>query len=148
MWAVSDASFFMRSLLHRWASLGVKVSSLARTHTDHAAAIHEILAGNYIEAAVSSAYLPKLHSKFLPQPSIVNAIFLFFGSAFFLYIKAQQGPGPFAPATVLACICLGRPCPFSGVAFTLLLSYRYNLNNVGFISVCLLQGLLQADLAE
>jgi hypothetical protein len=102
----------------------------------------------FIEAAVSSAYLPKLHSKFVLQPSIVSAIFIFFGSAFFLYIKAQQGPGSFAPATVLACICLGRPCPFSGVAFTILLSYRYNLSNVSFISVCLLQGLLQADLAE
>lgn len=41
------------------------------------------------------------------QPSIVNAIFLFLGSAFFLYIKARQGPGPFVSATILACICLG-----------------------------------------
>jgi hypothetical protein len=48
-----NASYFMRSLLHRWASLGIKLASLARAHTDHGAVIHEILAGNYIEAAVS-----------------------------------------------------------------------------------------------
>jgi hypothetical protein len=94
--------------LHRWASLGIKLASLARTNTDHTAAIHEILAGNYIEAAVSLAELPKLYSNLVLQPSIVNASFLFFGSAFFLYIKAQQGPGPFASAAILACICLGR----------------------------------------
>jgi hypothetical protein len=61
--AVSEAFYFMRSLLYRWASLGIKLASLARAHTDHTAAIHEILAGNYIEAAVRSAYLPKLHSE-------------------------------------------------------------------------------------
>jgi hypothetical protein len=136
------------AVLHRWASLGIKLASLARAHTNHGASIHEILAGNYIEAAVSLAYPPKVHSKVALQPSIVNAIFLFFGSAFFLYIKAQRGPGPFAAATVLACICLGRPCLFSGVASTGLLSYRYNLNDVSFISVCLLQGLFQADSTE
>ncbi|KAN0123038.1 Protein of unknown function (DUF2422) domain containing protein [Russula decolorans] len=73
-----------------WASLGIKLASLARAYTDHTAAINDILAGKYIEAA----------------PSVVNAIFLFFGSAFFLYIKARRGPGPFASSTILACICL------------------------------------------
>lgn len=48
-------SYFMLSVFHRWASLGIKVASMARANTDHSAAIHEILAGNYIEAAVSSA---------------------------------------------------------------------------------------------
>ena len=43
----------MRCLLHRWASLGIKLASLARAHTDHTAAVHDILAGKYIEAAVS-----------------------------------------------------------------------------------------------
>jgi hypothetical protein len=51
----------MRYLLHRWASLGIKLASLARAYTDHAAAINDILAGKYIEAAVSLAHLPKLH---------------------------------------------------------------------------------------
>ncbi|KAI9437333.1 hypothetical protein H4582DRAFT_2111932 [Lactarius indigo] len=67
-----------------WASLGIKLASLAP------AALNEILSGTYIEAA----------------PSVINGIFLFLGSSFLLYIKAQQGPGPFSPATILACICL------------------------------------------
>ncbi|KAH9016429.1 hypothetical protein EDB83DRAFT_2439318 [Lactarius deliciosus] len=73
-----------------WASLGIKLASLARSHTVYTATLDDILSGKYIEAT----------------PSIINAIFLFFGSSFFLYIKAQQGPGPFSPATILACICL------------------------------------------
>lgn len=47
----------MRCLLHRWASLGIKLASLARAHTDHTAAVHDILAGKYIEAAVSLVHL-------------------------------------------------------------------------------------------
>lgn len=35
------------------------------------------------------------------------AIFIFFGSAFLLYVKARQGPGPFLFASVFGCICLG-----------------------------------------
>ncbi|KAI0292339.1 hypothetical protein B0F90DRAFT_1811958 [Multifurca ochricompacta] len=77
-----------------WASLGIKLSALARTYVDYSAHINDILSGKYLEVA----------------PSIINVIFLFFGSAFFLYVKAQQGPGPFVPATTLACICLGRLC--------------------------------------
>ncbi|KAH8977335.1 hypothetical protein EDB86DRAFT_3092495 [Lactarius hatsudake] len=59
-----------------WASLGIKLASLARSHTVYTATLDDILSGKYIEAT----------------PSIINAIFLFFGSSFFLYIKAQQGP--------------------------------------------------------
>jgi hypothetical protein len=43
----------MRYLIYRWASLGIKLSSLARTYTDHAASISEVLSGKYIEAVVS-----------------------------------------------------------------------------------------------
>jgi hypothetical protein len=35
------------------------------------------------------------------------AIFVFFGSAFYLYIKARQGPGPYIFPCVFGCICLG-----------------------------------------
>ena len=97
--------------------MGIKLASLARTHIDHAASVNEILSGKYIEAVVSSTCLPKLLSEFVLQPSIVNAIFLFVGSAFFLYVKAQQGPGPFTAATILACICLGKVLPSSSELF-------------------------------
>ncbi|KAF8268962.1 hypothetical protein EI94DRAFT_1799762 [Lactarius quietus] len=73
-----------------WASLGIKLASLARSHTVYNATLDEILSGKYIEAA----------------PSIINAIFLSFGSSFFLYLRAQKGSGPFSPATNFACICL------------------------------------------
>jgi hypothetical protein len=32
--------------------MGIKLSSLARTHTDYAASISEVLSGKYVEAAV------------------------------------------------------------------------------------------------
>jgi hypothetical protein len=54
---VSECTLLHAPPLHRWASLGIKLASLARAHTDHAAAIHDILAGKYIEAAVSLAHL-------------------------------------------------------------------------------------------
>lgn len=39
-------------------------------------------------------------------PSVIQSVFLFFGSTFFLYLKARLGPGPFLIPTILACICL------------------------------------------
>jgi hypothetical protein len=101
---------------HRWACLGIKLASLARSHTVYTATLDEILSGKYIEAAVSSIWPPNFPFKLLSQPSIINAIFLFFGSSFFLYIRAQQGPGPFSPATNFACICLGKSCTSFGSA--------------------------------
>ena len=35
-------------------------------------------------------------------------IFVFFGSAIILYVKARQGPGPYFFASLFACICLGK----------------------------------------
>jgi hypothetical protein len=40
------------------------------------------------------------------QPTVILAVFLFFGSAFFLYLKARLGPGPYIFATVFASICI------------------------------------------
>ncbi|KAI0271253.1 hypothetical protein BC834DRAFT_432593 [Gloeopeniophorella convolvens] len=73
-----------------WQCLGIKLASLARTHTDHNASINDIFSGKFVEAG----------------PSVILAVFLFLGSVFFLYVKAKQGPGPFLFATVLGCICL------------------------------------------
>lgn len=41
------------------------------------------------------------------QSSAVLLVFLALGSAFFLYIKARLGPGPYVFATVFGCISLG-----------------------------------------
>jgi hypothetical protein len=34
-------------------------------------------------------------------------VFIYLGSAIFLYIRARQGPGPYFIASLLGCICLG-----------------------------------------
>lgn len=80
----------MRWLLHRWASLGIKLASLARAHTDHTAAVHDILAGKYIEAAVSLAHLPKLHTNSESRCSLPSLMpFSFFLVLHFSYISRQ-----------------------------------------------------------
>lgn len=78
------------SMAYAWSCLGIKLASLARTNFVPNASIKSIFSGQYIEAA----------------PSVIMAIFLFFGVVFFLYIKARQGPGPFLFATIFGCICL------------------------------------------
>jgi hypothetical protein len=78
-------------LLCRWSSLGIKLANLTRSKYVYNATVGDIFAGSYVEAG----------------PNVIMAVFLFFGSTFFLYIKARMGPGPFVFATVLACLCLG-----------------------------------------
>jgi hypothetical protein len=67
---------FHTLLAHRWASLGIKLASVARRHTDLTATINEILSGKYIEAAVSLIYLPRVSSELLHSPlSLVPSFF-------------------------------------------------------------------------
>lgn len=73
-----------------WSCLGLFLANLSRTHVDYGASLDSIITGQYIEAG----------------PAVIQAVFLFFGSAFFLYLKARLGPGPFLVPTILACICL------------------------------------------
>lgn len=74
----------------RWACLGIFFASLSRTNVDRTASLEAIRSGQFVEAA----------------PSVIQCIFLFFGSTFFLFIKAKLGAKPFLIATILACICL------------------------------------------
>ncbi|TFK48067.1 hypothetical protein OE88DRAFT_1635639 [Heliocybe sulcata] len=78
------------SLAWAWNCLGVKLASLARTHVDYSVSLPSVFTGQYVEAA----------------PTIINAVFLFLGSMFFLFTRAKQGPGPFLFATVLGCVTL------------------------------------------
>ncbi|KAF5346488.1 hypothetical protein D9756_010113 [Leucocoprinus leucothites] len=73
-----------------WVSLGVFLANLARTNTDRTVTFIQAVSGEYIQAA----------------PTVIMAVFVFLGSAFFLYIKARQGPGPYLFPTVFACICI------------------------------------------
>ncbi|GJE89275.1 aromatic acid exporter family member 2 domain-containing protein [Phanerochaete sordida] len=73
-----------------WSCLGLFLANLSRNHVDYNAPLAQITTGQYIEAG----------------PAIIQAVFLFFGSAFFLYLKARLGPGPYLIPTILGCICL------------------------------------------
>ncbi|KAF9035517.1 hypothetical protein BJ165DRAFT_1533514 [Panaeolus papilionaceus] len=73
-----------------WACLGIFVANLTRSNVVRGVTIVDVVDGKYIEA----------------KPSIILAAFVFLGSAFFLFIKAKKGPGPYLFATVFACICM------------------------------------------
>ncbi|PBK88893.1 hypothetical protein ARMGADRAFT_996733 [Armillaria gallica] len=73
-----------------WSCLGIKLASLARTNSVPNATFANAVTGQYIEAA----------------PTVIIAVFIFFGSVFFLYIRVRQGPGPYLFACILSCICL------------------------------------------
>ncbi|CDO69808.1 hypothetical protein BN946_scf184803.g6 [Trametes cinnabarina] len=73
-----------------WCCLGIFLAGLARVHTDYSAPMDAIQAGEFVEAA----------------PTVILAVFVFLGSAFFLYIKARLGPGPYLFASIFACICV------------------------------------------
>ncbi|KAF8186290.1 hypothetical protein BJ912DRAFT_852397 [Pholiota molesta] len=78
------------NLAWAWACLGIFLANLSRRVHDPTATFPVAITGRYVEAA----------------PSIIMAIFVFFGSAFYLYIKARQGPGPYIFPCVFGCICL------------------------------------------
>ncbi|KAI0353282.1 hypothetical protein OH77DRAFT_1407363 [Trametes cingulata] len=73
-----------------WCCLGIFLASLARATTDYNAPLDAVQAGQYVEAG----------------PTVILAVFVFFGSAFFLFIKARLGPGPYLFASIFACICI------------------------------------------
>ncbi|KAF8991841.1 hypothetical protein BDQ17DRAFT_1413587 [Cyathus striatus] len=74
-----------------WSCLGMKLADLARNFHDPNVTVRMAATGQYVEGG----------------SSVVIAVFLFLGSAFFLYIKARMGPGPYLFASIFACICLG-----------------------------------------
>jgi hypothetical protein len=76
----------------RWSCLAIKLASLARSSVNYAPNPALLFTGAYIEAA----------------PNVVFGVFLFTGTAFFLWVKAAKGPGPYIFASVFGCISLGR----------------------------------------
>ncbi|KAK7688323.1 hypothetical protein QCA50_008695 [Cerrena zonata] len=81
---------FLVCLAWAWSTLGTFLADLARTNIHRDATFNEIITGQYIEAG----------------PTAVFAVFIFFGSSFFLWLKARQGPGPFTFGTVFGCIAI------------------------------------------
>ncbi|KIP04314.1 hypothetical protein PHLGIDRAFT_493842 [Phlebiopsis gigantea 11061_1 CR5-6] len=83
-------TLFFATVAWAWSCLGLFLANLARKHVDRSATQAEVNTGKFVEAG----------------PTVIQAVFLFFGSAFFLYLKTRMGPGPFLISTILACICL------------------------------------------
>ncbi|KAF5318091.1 hypothetical protein D9619_012029 [Psilocybe cf. subviscida] len=81
---------FFVCLAWAWTSLGIFLADLTRNFRDPNATFLDAATGQYIEAA----------------PCVIMGIFIFFGTAFFLFIRARKGPGPYLFPTVLGCICL------------------------------------------
>ncbi|TDL16189.1 hypothetical protein BD410DRAFT_755679 [Rickenella mellea] len=83
-------NLILTALAYAWSSLGVKLASLARHKFSTTTDLNVIYSGIFVEAG----------------PTIIMAVFLFTGSAFFLWLKASKGPGPYSHACTLACMCL------------------------------------------
>lgn len=75
-------------IVFRWNCLGIFLANLARKNIDYSPNIEAVQSAQYIEAG----------------PTAILAVFIFLGSAFFLYLKARLGPGPYLFATIFACI--------------------------------------------
>ncbi|PPQ64930.1 hypothetical protein CVT26_015650 [Gymnopilus dilepis] len=95
------------SLTWAWSCLGIFLANLARHVHVPDATLAQVFTGQYVEAG----------------PSVVIGIFLFFGSAFLLWVRANRGPGPFFFPCIISClsmdICLTTavlfPYPFYSI---------------------------------
>ena len=63
---------------------------------------------------------------------------MFFGSAFYMYIRARQGPGPLLFGCIIGCLAMGEPIPLYSLSNTTT-CVRYRLYFRGSLSVSLLQ---------
>ncbi|PPQ72963.1 hypothetical protein CVT24_000165 [Panaeolus cyanescens] len=81
---------FFAGLAWAWSCLGIFLANLARRHIVRNVTIRDVVDGRYIEA----------------RPTVILAVFVFLGSAFFLYIKAKKGPSAYLFACLFACICM------------------------------------------
>ncbi|KAF8911493.1 hypothetical protein CPB84DRAFT_1671782 [Gymnopilus junonius] len=105
--AVLEREFLFLSmccLSSAWSCLGIFLANLARHVHVPSATLGQVIDGKYIEA----------------RPSIIIGVFIFFGSAFILWVRANRGRGPFFFPCVISClvmdICLTNaalfPYPF------------------------------------
>ncbi|EJD51076.1 hypothetical protein AURDEDRAFT_182332 [Auricularia subglabra TFB-10046 SS5] len=73
-----------------WSSLAIRLSMLPRKEFLSDPDILTVFSGRYIEA----------------WPTVICGIFLFFGTAFFAYLKARLGPGQYTVATIFGSLTL------------------------------------------
>ncbi|KAH9906104.1 uncharacterized protein B0H18DRAFT_898949 [Fomitopsis serialis] len=96
-----------------WSALGIFFAHLARDHTDYNATLTDVLSGQYIEAG----------------PTVICAVWVFFGVTFFLFIKVKKGPGPYLIPSVFGAITIDIsfvtavlfPYPYYTISQTLVL---------------------------
>ncbi|KAF8550186.1 hypothetical protein OG21DRAFT_1469052 [Imleria badia] len=112
-----------------WSCLAMKLAYIARSNKDPTASLAKIITGQYIE----------------PAPTVIIAVFLFIGSAFFLYIKSRMGPGPFIFATLFGCICIDIslttavlfPFPYYKIGQIIVLPLSFHSAIALILSLCL-----------
>ncbi|EJD55665.1 hypothetical protein AURDEDRAFT_78909 [Auricularia subglabra TFB-10046 SS5] len=75
-----------------WSALAIKVSMYVRKEVIPYADLEVIITGRYLEVL----------------PTVICGIFLFFGTAFYGYLKSRFGPGPYTIATIFAHVCIIR----------------------------------------
>ncbi|KAI6026427.1 hypothetical protein BKA83DRAFT_4243292 [Pisolithus microcarpus] len=91
-----------------WECLALKFADLARTVHVTDPTTTSVVSGQYLQTA----------------PSVILAVFFFFGSTFYMYVRARQGPGPFLFASIMG--CLGMDISFITAAL-----YPYPYYRVG-----------------
>ncbi|KAF8629340.1 hypothetical protein AX15_003501 [Amanita polypyramis BW_CC] len=79
----------LSTLAWAWCCLGIFLAWLARSNKTFTT-VKIAISGEFLEAG----------------PTAIIAIFIFLGTAFILFIRAKQGPGPYIFPCVLACLTL------------------------------------------
>ncbi|KAI6044608.1 hypothetical protein EDC04DRAFT_2561114 [Pisolithus marmoratus] len=101
-----------------WECLGFKLADLARTVHVIDPTTTNVVSGQYLQTA----------------PSIIIAVFFFFGSVFYMYVRARQGPGPFLFACILGCLGMDisfitgvlYPYPYYGIGQLILVPLAFH----------------------
>lgn len=93
-----------------WECLAFKFADLARTVHVTNPTTTNVVSGQYLQSA----------------PSVIVAVFFFFGSAFYMYVRARQGPGPFLFASILGCLGMD-------ISFITAVLYPYPYYRIGQI---------------
>ncbi|KIM37523.1 hypothetical protein M413DRAFT_76838 [Hebeloma cylindrosporum] len=123
-----------------WVCLGVFLADRSRTYHNPSLTLNNVASGQYIEAG----------------SSIICAVFIFFGAAFFLWLRVRQGPGPYLFACIFALLALNisltaaplYPSPQYLLTKSVVLPLDIHAAIAMFFSVCLFPQTLSRKVEE